>query len=47
MANFKPYPKKQKEISISQHTAFDKERGNPIKNQLKIKQVKLLIDQLK
>ena len=29
MANFKPYPKKQKEISISQQTAFDKERGNP------------------
>ena len=29
MANFKPYPKKQKEISISQQTPFDKERGNP------------------
>jgi hypothetical protein len=29
MANFKPYPKKQKEISISQQTAFDKQRGNP------------------
>jgi len=29
MANFKPYPKKQREISISQQTAFDKERGNP------------------
>ena len=29
MPNFKPYPKKQKEISISQQTAFDKERGNP------------------
>ena len=29
MANFKPYPKKQKEISISQQTAFDKKRGNP------------------
>jgi len=29
MANFKPYPKKQKEISISQQSAFDKERGNP------------------
>lgn len=28
MANFKPYPKKQKEISISQQTAFDKQRGN-------------------
>ncbi len=29
MANFKPYPKKQKEISISQQTPFDDERGNP------------------
>jgi len=29
MPNFKPYPKKQREISISQQTAFDKERGNP------------------
>jgi hypothetical protein len=29
MANFKPYPKKQRDISISQQTAFDKERGNP------------------
>ena len=35
MANFKPYPKKQKEISISQHTAFDKERGNPNKKSTK------------
>jgi hypothetical protein len=29
MPNFKPYPKKQKEISISQQSAFDKSRGNP------------------
>jgi len=29
MANFKPYPKKQKEISISQQKPFDSVRGNP------------------
>tara|TARA_Y100000114_G_scaffold33987_1_gene29357 strand:+ start:25 stop:948 length:924 start_codon:yes stop_codon:yes gene_type:complete len=29
MANFKPYPKKQKDISMSQQKAFDKQRGNP------------------
>ena len=29
MANFKPYPKKQKEISISQQKPFDVVRGNP------------------
>jgi hypothetical protein len=29
MANFKPYPKSQKEISISKQVAFDKHRGNP------------------
>ena len=29
MPNFKPYPKPQKEISISQQSAFDKSRGNP------------------
>jgi len=29
MPNFKPYPKTQKEISMSQQTAYDKEIGNP------------------
>ena len=29
MANFKPYPKSQKEISISKQVAFDQHRGNP------------------
>ena len=26
MANFKPYPKKQKDISMSQQKAFDKQK---------------------
>ena len=29
MANFKPYPKKQVEISKGLQTAFDTKRGNP------------------
>jgi|TARA_B110000908_G_scaffold114105_1_gene133803 hypothetical protein len=29
MSNFKPYPKTQKEISMSQQTAYDREIGNP------------------
>ena len=32
MANFKPYPKKQEEISKGLQTAFDTKRGNPNKD---------------
>ena len=32
MADFKPYPKKQVEISKGLQTAFDTERGNPNKD---------------